>query len=347
MIEKVIERFKQYNKQSFLDLASKHTKKYAFIGVGNHSISNIYPVIQQLSIPIKIVQSRTITNAEKMASRFNAAYTNSIDDICKNEEIEGVFVCVNPQHHFNIVKKLLQAKKHVFVEKPPCTSIDELNELISIEEKNEVQCLVGLQRRYAPVYTRLAKQRILSNTYNYRFHIGAYPEGNVFYELFIHPLDTIIFLFGPTIDIHFNLLKHKKGLSLSLISKHENDIVGSVDISTLYSWKLIDEYLKVNTNDEIFEASYPYRLIGHAMQQQIAGIPLEKVIKTSVLTQKNYIVNNGLNPIKEENSLVFQGYFNEIQAFVKTVEGKKKSNKSSLKDLLPTYELIDKITKNI
>ena len=91
MIEKVIERFKQYNKQSFLDLASAH-KKYAFMGVGNHSISNIYPVIQQLSIPIKIVQSRTITNAEKMASRFNVAYTNSIDDICKNEEIEGVFV---------------------------------------------------------------------------------------------------------------------------------------------------------------------------------------------------------------------------------------------------------------
>jgi len=343
MIEKLIERFKQYKKQSFLNLPANYKKKYAFIGVGSHSISNLFPVIQHLAIPIEIIQSRTITNAEKMAKRFHASYTDSIDSICNNQNIDGVFVCVQPQHHFHIVKKLIQSNKHVFVDKPPCTNLEELHELISLETKHGVQCLVGLQRRYAPVYNQLANKCQNALSYQYLFHIGAYPEGNVYYELFIHPLDTIISLFGPTIDIQLSVLKHKKGLNLSMLTQHQNGTRGNVDISTLYSWKMIDEYLKINTPNEIFEASYPYHLVGLKLQKQIAGIPMEKIQKSSATVKKIYIQNNGLNPVKEENSIVYQGYAAEIETFTNIVEGNKYKNKSALKNLIATYELIQKI----
>ena len=87
------------------------------------------------------------------------------------------FLFRQPQHHFNIVKNFCR-QKHVFVEKPPCTSIDELNELISIEE-NEVQCLVGFKKICSFLHSA-CKTKYIINTYNYRFHIGAYPEGNIF-----------------------------------------------------------------------------------------------------------------------------------------------------------------------
>lgn len=344
MIKRLTEKYKNYKKQSFLESPSKFNKQYAFIGVGGHSISNLYPVLLFNGVPIKMVYSRTLSNAVKMAERFNGAVgVDSVDTIIDNKNIQGVFICLNPEHHYEFVKKCLLAKKTVFVDKPPCTSTTELQELVNLEKENKSTCLVGLQRRYSPVYNKLKVQIKKPLSYNYRFYSGSYPEGNALYDLFIHPIDTLIYLFGEISEIKVNIIKNKKGLNVSLLTEHKSGCKGIADFSCFYSWRKIEENIRVVCEKSYFDANYPLSLTETKLQGSLMGVPLEKVLPSKQEKQLIHHYNNGLNPIKEQNLLVDQGFYGEVETFTMLTEGRKASNRSSLKDLINVYEVIDQI----
>ncbi|MBW8051210.1 MAG: hypothetical protein FVQ77_12890 [Cytophagales bacterium] len=60
IIKDIIEKYKNLRKQNYLNHPLNYKSKFAFIGVGNHSISNLYPCLDYLSVPLKI-SSREIS----------------------------------------------------------------------------------------------------------------------------------------------------------------------------------------------------------------------------------------------------------------------------------------------
>lgn len=52
-IKNIIERYKHI--RSFRMLRQSYKSKYAFVGIGNHSTNNLYPVINYLHIPLKYI----------------------------------------------------------------------------------------------------------------------------------------------------------------------------------------------------------------------------------------------------------------------------------------------------
>ena len=56
--------------------------------------------------------------------------TTSLREVLDDKEIRGVFVAATPSAHFTISRAVLESGKALFVEKPPCTSLDELDCLI-------------------------------------------------------------------------------------------------------------------------------------------------------------------------------------------------------------------------
>lgn len=337
MINSLIERYKTFRKQNFLNQFQSYNTKYAFVGVGNHSISNLYPCIDYLGLPLKYICTRNLKNAELMAAKFQD--TKGIDslEIIKNDStIKGVFVCASPSAHFNICKELLQAGKHIFVEKPPCLTTSELKELITLG-KDKVT-VVGVQKRYSTLFSLLKKKIEKPISYNYRFVIGAYPEGDAIWDLFIHPLDVLTFLFGKSINVQ----KIKNQNTLFLQIQHENNVIGTVELSTDYTWNLAKEEIIINTENGIFESKSLNDLQFIEKSKIVMGIPLEKVLKRSPKIEI-LLQNNGTIPIAENNQLFTHGYLGEIKTFISLVEEKKEKNKSNLKDILPTFELIEKI----
>ena len=49
----IIERYKKIRKKGVL--SKKYKEKYAFVGIGNHSINNLYPVLNYLNVDIKYI----------------------------------------------------------------------------------------------------------------------------------------------------------------------------------------------------------------------------------------------------------------------------------------------------
>ena len=53
MIQQLIERYKRIRTKHFL--AQTYQYSYAFVGMGQHSLSNLYPVLHYLGVPLKYI----------------------------------------------------------------------------------------------------------------------------------------------------------------------------------------------------------------------------------------------------------------------------------------------------
>ena len=343
MLDKLIGAYKNRRKQGFLDLTAAYKHKYAFVGVGNHSIVNLYSVIDYLRVPLKYIVTRTENNAVKMAGRYGAEGTTDLDRVLNDPEIKGVFVCSDPGTHFDLARRILSKGKALFIEKPPCLTSEELAELITLS-KDKI-AVVGLQKRYSVVNSYIRKQIQGGESYNYRYGLGLYPEGDPLLDLFIHPIDNVVHLFGRVKSMHVVVAEQGKGSkTYHAVLEHEKGAVGNLELSTGYTWTSGVDELIVKTGKRILRADYPDYLESETKSGSLAGIPLEKVLGSS--TEKNILFqNHGKQPVLNQNNVFVQGYFDEVKTFIDLCEGKKSENRSDLASLKETYVLIDRLSK--
>jgi len=338
----IINKYKKIRKQSFLK--KKYTSKYAFIGIGNHSINNLYPVLNYLNVDLKYIVSGSNETAMSVNENFNNTIgTTDLDLVLSDSEITGVFICANPESHFSLTKKVLEKGKNVFVEKPPCSSSEELKELIKLEKNSAGFVLAGLQKRYTPVY-QILKSRI-KNTKNYslKYYTGAYPEGNPVMDLFIHPIDIAAYLFGEGSLTSVQKTESGKGAATYFLHiKHTNGTIGNIELSSDFWWAKANESLVVNTDKLIYEATNTDKLVCYNKPKQILNVPLEK-IKSPEISIKTLYEHNRFLPVAEQNELFSAGYFNELKTFLNLCENHKTKNNSELSSLINTYDLLNKI----
>ncbi len=180
--------------------------------------------------------------------------------------------------------------------------------------------------------------------YHYRYLTGLYPEGDALLDLFIHPLDYVVFLFGKAKLKAMERVEQGGGQTLFLILEHHK-VMGVLEVSTDYSWQEAQELLSVNTEQGIYRLDNLERLDFVPKRSAVLGIPLEKVLqsRTSVV---NLYGRNAFLPTTVDNQLVSQGFFSEIRTFADKVEHQSKKRKSSASDLeciQDTYWLISEI----
>src|SRR5215203_2898768 len=194
-INQLIVAYKNKRKQALLDSINfAYENKYAFIGVGRHSLSTFYPILTYLNTPLKYIVTQRSDFGKAIANKFpQAKATNSFEEILSDQEVKGIFICAAPKNHFELTYQALKHNKNVFVEKPACYSLEQLKELISVCHSS---CIVGLQKRYSVLNAIVKKKYPKPLHYVAQYAVGAYPEGDPVYELFIHPLDNVSYLFG-------------------------------------------------------------------------------------------------------------------------------------------------------
>lgn len=341
-MKQLIEQYKRVRCR--YQLKQTYKEVFAFVGIGSHSTDNLYPVLDYLHVPLKYICCKSEDKLPLIENKWRGVKaTISLDEILADEEVKGVFVSVNPSSHFTIAKKVLESGKAIFIEKPPCSSLSELKQLMDLEQSFVV---AGMQKRYAPatkiLIKRLKKETLL--TYNMRYLTGGYPEGNPLSDLFIHPLDYVCHLFGKAEIRSCEYIHGKNGVTLLLALRHEA-ITGVLELSTAYSWQNAIETLTVNTERGIYELSQMETLTFTPKQGQVFGIPLEKVMRRSTITETLFSRNNFV-PTTINNQIYTQGYFDEIKAFVETVKkGTKLAPYSGFHSMYNTYTIIDAINK--
>lgn len=155
-IEKLIERYK--NMRSRRRLQECCVNEYSFVGFGGHSVDNLYPVLDYLHVPLKYICCRSKEKARLIERKYSGiTVTTDLDDILSDDSVRGVFVSASPSAHFGIASEVLKANKALFVEKPPCGTLEELDVLTRLADQRNVPAVVGMQKRYSPVTQALRK----------------------------------------------------------------------------------------------------------------------------------------------------------------------------------------------
>ena len=309
MIQQLIDRYKRFRTKRLLSKAYQYS--YAFVGMGQHSMTNLYPVLHYLGVPMKYICVTSKQKALLIESKIpHIIATTSIDDILGDDTVKGIFVSASPEAHFSIASRILKTGKSLFIEKPPCKTLNQLDTLINLQNLyGSPIAMVGLQKQYAPAMKILRKRLGKEQLINYDIHYltGAYPEGNVLLDLFIHP-----------------------------------HIVGTLELSTAYTWANAEESIKVSTTRGIYHLSQMDELTFVAHSSTLFGLPIEKVHSRNKTVEYLYARNNYI-PTFPNNQIYSQGYFNELQNFVDAVEGHKDSVDSSLQSLRDVYALLENI----
>lgn len=335
----LIERYKKIRKKGMLE--KKFKGKYAFVGIGNHSINNLYPVLNYLNVDLKYIVVRSEDTQKLVEENFsNIIATSNLEDVLNDNDIKGVFVSAHPNAHFSLAQQILAANKNLFIEKPPCNSLNELNELINSETKSTGIALTGVQRRYSPLYSILATKAKEANYYTLKYKTGGYPEGDELLDLFIHPLDALFFLFGEGKVENVQVVKGKGTIVYLAQIQHQNGVVGTIEFSTDYSWTEAQDILTINTPKGEYITENTSKLVFQTKPKVMMNIPLEKV-KTFIPQTTTLYQQNSFLPVKEHNQLYSAGYYSELETFLHLSEGGNEKNNSSFKELIPTYQAIE------
>ena len=340
MIQQLINRYKRMRTERYLN--ETYRCQYAFVGMGQHSLTNLYPVLHYLQVPLKYICVTSERKARLIERKFKGIKaTTRLDDVLNDEDVKGVLVAASPSAHFTIASRVLQSGKSLFIEKPPCQSVAQFKALTAMQQASGSRiAIVGLQQRYAPavqILKRRLKGELLLN-YDLHYLTGAYPEGDALLDLYIHPIDLASWLFGKAeIVSYLEIDKH----SYILMLRHQ-DIVGTIELSTCHCWQDARQSLTVHTRSGCYHLAQCEELSFVPKQTIIAGIPIEKFFPHCQSVRYLYRHDN-FSPILANNSIYNQGFFQEVSTFINAVEGKKANVLTDLQSVEPTLKLIDEI----
>ncbi|MET3615050.1 putative dehydrogenase/serine acetyltransferase [Rhizobium aquaticum] len=140
------------------------------------------------------------------AAQFAAEYNVpalSTDQIAGNPEIDAVCVAVPAELHLAVAKQMLEAGKHVFVEKPLALSVKDGEVLAEVARKTGRTLMVGHLLQYHPVFRKLLSMAraddfgTLRYIYSNRLSLGKVrQEENVLWSFAPHDISMVLALAG-------------------------------------------------------------------------------------------------------------------------------------------------------
>ncbi|KFA50646.1 hypothetical protein S40293_04883 [Stachybotrys chartarum IBT 40293] len=105
------------------------------------------------------------TQVDHCASKFSIPHSTLLaQEVIDNPKVDVVFILTSDETHAPLAVASLQAKKHVFVEKPLTLSIPSAQTIVDAEQATggEARVFVGYMRRYASSYLNAFKREVAS-----------------------------------------------------------------------------------------------------------------------------------------------------------------------------------------
>ncbi len=140
--------------------------------------------------------------ANKYESQFSGVkFTDSFDNLLSDPSIEAMVIATPAEYHYQMAKKALLHKKHVFVEKPLALQLEQGEELIALADEQGLILMVGHILHYHPAIEKL-KELIdggelgkIQYIYSNRLNMGKIrSEENILWSFAPHDISVILLL---------------------------------------------------------------------------------------------------------------------------------------------------------
>lgn len=261
------------------------------IGAGNFAKNFLLPIVNTNpdKFYLKTVVNRTGEKALNVGRQYNAEVVSSDTDVIYNDpEIDLVMICTGHGSHADFVLKGLRSGKHVYVEKPLCTTLDQLNEIKAFyfDESIKVKpCLmVGYNRRfskYAKEIKRVLDKRSAPAFIHYRMNAGFAPadawvhnDGGRIVGEACHLIDLMHYLIGhEATSCSVCAFNPKTGIYLSednrsISMEFDDGSIAVVDYFSCGSKDVSKEYMEVHFEGKTIIMDDYKRLTGYGLKMK-------------------------------------------------------------------------------
>ena len=132
-------------------------------------------------------------NANKVAAEFGYKKFDTIAELIA--AVDVVDIVTPTLQHFDCAKQVIEAGKHIFIEKPISNTVEEAEEIIALAKKHNVKGQVGHVERFNPAFTAV-KDKIKNPMFIETHRLAEFnPRGTdvpVVLDLMIHDIDAIL-----------------------------------------------------------------------------------------------------------------------------------------------------------
>jgi len=182
-------------------VAQQRATRIAVVGFGYWGAKHVRVLSSTPGVSVSVVDA----DADRLAeaeSRYPAArLATDLDDVL--DDVHAVVVATPPHSHFPIALRALEGGRHVLVEKPLTTSVEDGELLVDAAARNEAILMVGHTFEYNPAVWKLrdlvqsgALGRILSVDAA-RLSLGRYQHDvNVIWDLAPHDISIVSLILG-------------------------------------------------------------------------------------------------------------------------------------------------------
>ena len=189
----------------------------AVVGTGFGKAIHIPAFQQHPRTELVAVYHRDLNKAQAIADEYGIpqAY-NQLEKILQLPEVDAVSISTPPFLHYDMAKQVLEARKHLLLEKPMNLNAQETRELYQLAQKKGVSAIADFEFRFIPAWQLLAeylaqdyvgKIRLIKIDWSvtsranpdrpWNWYAQQEKGGGALGALGSHAFDYIAWLFGP------------------------------------------------------------------------------------------------------------------------------------------------------
>jgi predicted dehydrogenase len=181
--------------------------RIGLIGCGAFGESHLATMAAIPFVRVMAVADPILDRAKELASRYKVGWVaKDFREICESRDIDAVSVVSTENQHMEPVLSALRNGKHVFVEKPMATKMEDAERmLLAAREADRILMpghLLRFETKYATVKEQLETGRIgrILSIYARRnrpkWQGSIYKRTPLMLETSIHDIDTILWYMG-------------------------------------------------------------------------------------------------------------------------------------------------------
>ncbi len=131
--------------------------KWGILGCGDVAEVKSGPAFQKIeNSELIAVMRRDATKAKDFAKRHQVPiWYDNVEDLLNNDELDAIYIATPPASHLNYAIQVLNANKHVYLEKPMVLNKKEGVLLGDIVKKSNKKLTIAHYRRYLPAFMKV------------------------------------------------------------------------------------------------------------------------------------------------------------------------------------------------
>ncbi|MDA9897371.1 bi-domain-containing oxidoreductase [Alphaproteobacteria bacterium] len=255
----------------------------SFLGSGNYANAVLMPAFKSSNVKLCLVASNMGVSGLHAARKFGfSSTTTDPENLFIDDDTDAVVITTQHDSHARFVIRGLESGKHVFVEKPLCLTMDELENIRVAYEKAVTSTkpapmlMVGFNRRFSP-YVQKIKQLLVDadgpKSFIMTVNAGAIPAdhwtqdperggGRIIGEV-CHFIDLLRFLAASPIDSWSRVtMDASTDDTVAINLKFTNGSIGTINYFANGSKSYPKERLQVFSAGRVLELNNYRKLTG-------------------------------------------------------------------------------------